>query len=76
MTPAALRAAVLARIADVQDLADAAGRAVALAVDLDAATMAQALGDVDRAAAVLRQLLAHLPEEGGPLVVTARESPS
>jgi hypothetical protein len=66
MNTAALRAVVLARIADVQDLADAAGRAVALGVDLDAAALAQAFADVARAEALLRQLVARLPAENGP----------
>jgi hypothetical protein len=63
MTPADLRAAVLAGLATLEDLAAAAALSIELAAGLDAATLAQALGDVDRAAALLRQLLARLPTD-------------
>jgi hypothetical protein len=65
MNTAALRATVLAHIADVQDLADAAGLAVALAVDLDAGELQAILADLAAAEERLNSVLAHFPAEDG-----------
>jgi hypothetical protein len=75
MNTAALRATVLAHIADVQDLADAAGFAVALAEDTDAEVLQAILADVELAMPLLRRLLALLPGEGDPHCATAQSLP-
>jgi hypothetical protein len=65
MSPTAtLHAEVLARLADVEDLAAEAGLRLALALGrLDAVTLAEAKGDVNAAAECLQALLARLPAE-------------
>jgi hypothetical protein len=64
MTPADLRAAVLAGLATVEDLAAAAGLSIELAGELDVEVLTAARADVDAAAKHLRRLLARLPAEG------------
>jgi hypothetical protein len=76
MNTAALRATVLAHIADVQDLADAAGLAVALAEDPDAEALQAILADVELAMPPLRRLLARLTGEGDPQAAPAEERPA
>jgi hypothetical protein len=76
MNTAAVRAAVLAQIADVQDLADAAGLAVALAVGLDAIELQAILADVELAVPPLRRLLARLEGEGDAQAAPAGERPA
>jgi hypothetical protein len=66
MTPAALRALVLARVADVQDLAEASGLAVTLAADLDAEELQAMLADLTAADRRLNAVLSHFAAEGGP----------
>jgi hypothetical protein len=64
MTPATLLTAVLARIADVQGLAEATGLAIALAGDLDARKLQAMLADLTVAEERLNAVLAHFEDEG------------
>jgi hypothetical protein len=61
-----LRAALLARLEEAAGLAEVAASRLAKAKALDAAQLSLAFGDMDRATALLRQLLARLPAEGDP----------
>jgi hypothetical protein len=61
-------AALLAELLKVEDLAAMTWLRLhaSAGAGLDAAALAKALGDAERAEALLRQLLARLPAQGGP----------
>ena len=63
---AVLRAAVLTRLAELEDIAAVAGLSLDLAQHMEAALLTAALADVDSASDRLRQLLARLPAEECP----------
>jgi hypothetical protein len=56
----------LARLGEAAELADAAVLRLEKAEGLDTTQLSLALGDVERDEALLRQLVARLPDQDGP----------
>jgi hypothetical protein len=71
-----LRADLLARLGEAAGIAEAAALRLETAEAFDATQLTRALGDLERATALMRQLLARLPSEDGPTAASDGERPA